>query len=186
MIPAILTHYYNLRKQAKDAGIAVESFAVMPDIPEKVKAQLDRIQELKEKISEGHNYVFIGKVGLFAPVKQGCGGGLLMREKDGKMYAAGGTTGYRWIEAESIHDKLEQIVDISYFTNLADEAIEAINQYGDFDDFVDISGCSNGGLPWQHEPTCGEHSYDNCLDCPHWRIQLDMNNFEEMFCCDKM
>ena len=176
----------NLRKQAKDAGIAVESFAVMPDIPEKVKAQLDRIQELKEKISEGHNYVFIGKVGLFAPVKQGCGGGLLMREKDGKMYAAGGTTGYRWIEAESIHDKLEQIVDISYFTNLADEAIEAINQYGDFDDFVDISGCSNGGLPWQHEPTCGEHSYDNCLDCPHWRIQLDMNKFEEMFCCDKM
>ena len=145
-----------------------------------------RLAALKEEIGKGHNYVFIGKVGLFAPVIDGKGGGLLMREKDGKYYAAGGTTGYRWLEAETIHDHLAECVDMSYFTNLSDEAIETINQYGDFQDFVDISGCSNSGLPWVHEPNCGEHSYENCLDCPHWRIKLDSTNFEEMFCCDKM
>ena len=76
-------------------------------------------------------------------------------------------------------------MDISYFTEMSDAAIEAIEQYGNFRDFVDISGCSNAGLPWEHRPTCGEQSYENCLDCPHWRIKLDSENFEEMFCCDK-
>lgn len=145
-----------------------------------------RMKELTELIANGHNYVFIGKVGLFAPVKSGIGGGLLMREKDGKMYAAGGTIGYRWIEAETVHDHLEDVVDMSFFINLDDAAIDAINQYGDFYDFIDLSGCSNAGLPWQHTPVCGETSYENCLDCPHWRIRLDQENYEEMFQCDKI
>ena len=144
------------------------------------------LEVLKEMIAEGHNYVFIGKVGLFAPVLKGKGGGLLMREKDGKYYAVGGSTGYRWLEAETIHDHMEDCVDVSYYTALCDEAIETINKYGVFSDFVDISGCSGGGLPWDHKPMCGEQSYDNCLDCPHWRIKLDSENYEEMFCCDKM
>jgi len=160
---------------------------------EDLEKALAEIEDLKKDLAEvddmiikGHNYVFVGKVGLFAPVIKGKGGGVLLREKDGKYYAVSGTTGYRWLEAETIHDHLEDVVDISYFTALSDAAIEAINQYGDFDDFVDISGCSNSGLPWDHEPNCGEHSYENCLDCPHWRIQLDCENFEEMFCCDKL
>ena len=153
---------------------------------EKTEALKQEAQNLKEQIAKGHDYVFIGKVGLFAPVIDGKGGGLLMREKDGKYYAVGGTTGYRWLEAETLHDHLEEVVDLKYFTELCDEAIDTINQYGVFEDFVDISECSSCGLPWMHEPTCGEHSYDNCLDCPHWRIQLDGVNFEEMFCCDKM
>ena len=166
-----------VRKQKKDR----------PDIPEEAyKDAYEMLRQLKEDIAEGHNYVFIGKVGLFAPVKPGCGGGLLMREKDGKMYAAGGTSGYRWLEAETIHDHLEDVVDLGYFTELSDAAVDAINQSGEFSDFVDISGCSNAGLPWEHRPTCGEESYDNCLDCPHWRIRLDSENFEEMFQCDKM
>ena len=49
-------------------------------------------QKLNPLIAEGHNYRFIGKVGQFCPIKDGCGGGLLMREKDGKYYAATGTT----------------------------------------------------------------------------------------------
>jgi hypothetical protein len=144
-----------------------------------------QMKELEEEIAKGHNYVFIGKVGLFAPVKEGCGGGLLMREKDGKMYAASGSTGYRWIEAESIHDHLEDIVDISYFNAKVDAIIDEMSKYCDFSDFIDISGCSTKGLPWEHEPVCGEHTYENCLDCPHWRIQLDKENYEEMFACDK-
>ena len=156
---------------------------------EQAKAELEDLpkdlEAVKELIAEGHNYVFIGKVGLFAPVINGKGGGLLMREKDGKYYAVGGTSGYRWLEAETIHDHLEDMVDISYFTELSTAAIAAIEEYGDFNSFVDISGCSDCGLPWEHRPTCGEASYENCLDCPHWRIRLDRENYEEMFCCDK-
>ena len=145
-----------------------------------------RMEELKSLIEKGHNYVFIGKVGLFAPVISGKGGGLLMREKDGKFYAAGGTTGYRWLEAETIHDHLEDVVDLGYFMDLCDQAVATINLYGDYYDFVDISQCSDRGLPWDHRPQCGEDSYENCLDCPHWRIKLDSQNYEEMFCCDKL
>ena len=164
-----------------------ELFEILPgDIADKVEASFERIPKLKEAVAKGHDYVFIGKVGLFVPVKPGMGGGLLMREKDGKMYAARGTTGYRWTEAESImHDQLSEVVDISYFTEMSTDAIDAIEKYGDFMDFIDVSGCSNCGLPWQHEPTCGEHSYENCLDCPHLRIRLDQENYEEMFCCDR-
>ena len=158
-----------------------------PDISSIEYADLEmRLEQLRDEIARGHNYVFIGKVGLFAPVINGKGGGLLMREKDGKYYAVGGTTGYRWLEAETVHDHLEDVVDIGYFTEQSTEAIAAIEQYGDFNDFVDISGCSNCGLPWDHQPVCGESSYDNCLDCPHWRIKLDAHNYEEMFCCDKL
>ena len=139
---------------------------------------------LKEMIAKGHDYVFIGKVGLFAPVIPGKGGGLLVREKDGKYYAVGGTSGYRWLEAETLYDHLQDVVDMRYFTNLSDEAVETINQYGDFWDFVDESGCSNGGLPWEHRPNCGEYTFENCLDCPHWRINLDAEKFEEYFGCD--
>ena len=157
---------------------------------EKAKAEADDLcrdlEVIQEEIDKGHNYVFIGKVGLFSPVITGKGGGLLMREKDGKYYAVGGTSGYRWLEAETLHDHLEEVVDIGYFTNMSTEAIAAIEQYGDFNDFIDVSGCSNAGLPWEHKPMCGEQSYENCLDCPHWRINIDSQNFEETFCCDKL
>lgn len=187
----------SIRKIAKEYGTDSEKlldyyemdelYEILPgDIADLVHDKCYRFAELKEIITKGHNYVFIGKVGLFAPVKEGVGGGLLMREKDGKMYAAAGTTGYRWIEAETVHDRLEDVVDISYYIEMDDAAIAAINEYGDFYDFIDISGCSNAGLPWMHEPMCGEHSYENCLDCPHWRIRLDQENYEEMYQCDKL
>ena len=60
---------------------------------------------LNEEIAQGHNYRFIGKVGQFCPIKPGCGGGLLMREKDGKYYAATGSKGLqvvrnpRWFQS---------------------------------------------------------------------------------------
>ena len=146
----------------------------------------EKIAELKEEIAKGHDYVFIGKVGLFAPVRPGHGGGLLMREKDGKYYSVGGTSGYRWLEAETIHDRLESVVDMRYFQELDDAAIEAIGEYGDFSDFVSGSPCSTGGLPWSHTPKCGEGTYENCLDCPHWRLNLMAPEIGETFQCDKM
>lgn len=80
-----------------------------------------------------HDYVFVGKVGRFTPVKPGCGGAILYREKDGKYYAATGTKGYRWLESETLKtDNWESIVDESYYISLLDEAVKTISQYGDF------------------------------------------------------
>lgn len=187
----------SLNKIKKEHGVDIpalreyfeieELYEVLPaDTADKVAATFRRIDELKEEIAKGHDYVFIGKVGLFAPVKSGFGGGLLMREKDGKYYAVGGTSGYRWLEAETTHDRLESIVDMRYFQELDDAAIAAINEYGDFEDFVSDSPCSTGGLPWSHRPMCGEETYENCLDCPHWRLNLQAPDIGETFQCDKL
>ena len=95
---------------------------------------LDMNEDLPE---DEHNYVFIGKVGQFCPIKPGCGGGVLYREKDGKYYAATGTKGYRWLESEMVFqmNKLDDI-DESHFIAMADAAVDTIKQYGDYDWFV--------------------------------------------------
>ena len=102
--------------------------------------------DMNENLPEDeHNYRFVGRVGRFCPIKPGCGGGLLMREKDGKYYAATGSgygTGkarvvYRWLESEMVND-LNKIDDIdrSYYDRLVDGAIDTISEYGDFEMFV--------------------------------------------------
>lgn len=117
---------------------------------------------LAEVIHGGHDYHFVGRVGEFCPVKPGKGGGVLVREKDGKYYAASGTTGYRWLEAETLMKNSgsnvtvidsetgkqkdvagmqlisgnENIIDRSYYDALVDAAVESISKYGDFEWFV--------------------------------------------------
>lgn len=99
--------------------------------------------DMNEKLPENeHDYRFIGKVGSFCPIKEGCGGGLLLREakdKDGniKYASATGAKGYRWLEASMVKtlDKVKDI-DQSYYIAMVDKAIEAINEYGDFEMFV--------------------------------------------------
>ena len=94
-------------------------------------------EELDARIAEGHNYRFIGRVGSFCPIKPGCNGGLLYREQNGKYYAATGTTGYRWLEAEMVQTlEKENDVDLAYHDKLVNEAIDTIAQYGDFEWFV--------------------------------------------------
>lgn len=94
--------------------------------------------DMNEDLPEGeHNYRFIGRNGLFCPVVAGARGGELFREKDGKYYAVGGTKGYRWLEAEMVRDLgMEEDIDESYFVSLADQAVEDISKYGDFEWFV--------------------------------------------------
>ena len=100
-------------------------------------AECKRVEELSEEIAKGHNYIFVGKVGQFCPIKPGCGGGLLYREKDGKYYAAGGTKGYRWLESEIVKTlNKEADIDKEYYNHLVDEAVESISQYGDFEWFA--------------------------------------------------
>lgn len=98
----------------------------------------DLYLDLNENLSEDeHNYKFIGKVGEFVPVKPGKGGGILYRVKDGKNYAATGTKGYRWIESEIVKNmNWQEIIDHSYFDKLANDAMDHIKEFGDFEWFV--------------------------------------------------
>ncbi len=94
--------------------------------------------DVNEDLGEDeHNYRFIGKVGRFCPIKPGCGGGLLMREKDGKYYAATGSKGYRWLESEMVKELGKQDdIDRSYYDKLVDDAVSDISKLGDFEWFV--------------------------------------------------
>ena len=83
--------------------------------------------DMNEDLPENeHDYVFIGKVGRFCPIKSGCGGGVLCREaidpKTGeKKYAsATGAKGYRWLESETVKIlEKENDIDRSYYNRLA-------------------------------------------------------------------
>lgn len=99
--------------------------------------ELAREKELTEKIALGHNYVFVGRIGNFVPVLEGAGGGYLMRELNEKYYNVTGTTGWRWMEAETalVLGK-DNMIDISYHRHLMDDAIAEISKYGDFEQFV--------------------------------------------------
>ena len=89
---------------------------------------LDMNEDLGE---DEHNYIFVGKIGRFCPIKPGCGGGILYREKDGKYYAATGTKGYRWLESEMVEQLgLYEDIDEKHFIEMADTAKDTINKYG--------------------------------------------------------
>lgn len=79
---------------------------------------------------------FIGRTGRFVPVKEGVGGGVLYRVKDGKSYAVTGTKGYFWLEADMARGLGEGAVDMAYFERLVDEAIKTIDYFGEFNRFV--------------------------------------------------
>jgi hypothetical protein len=92
-----------------------------------------------------HDYRFVGKVGSFCPVKDGVGGGILLREgedKDGNQKTGKNAGVYRWMEAEMVEKLgLQEDIDLSYYNHLCDDAIDTISQYGDFERFCsgDIS-----------------------------------------------
>ena len=93
-------------------------------------------EALMDIINTGHEYHFVGKVGNFCPILPGKGGGLLVREKDGKYYSATGSKGYRWLESELVRGSNEEYIDKSYYNALVDAAVDTISQYGDFEWFV--------------------------------------------------
>lgn len=87
-----------------------------------------------------NNRKFVGKVGQFCPVI--FGGADLVRSQilKGvlKYNAVTGTKGYKWLESETVRltDGID-IIDISYYDKLADEAVATINKFGNFNDFID-------------------------------------------------
>jgi energy-coupling factor transporter ATP-binding protein EcfA2 len=84
-------------------------------------------------LSTGHMQ-HVGRTGRFVPVLEN--GGVLYRVKDDKLYAVTGTKGYLWVEAEVAKTMKNLKIDMSYFENLASEAVEAIDMYGPFTHFV--------------------------------------------------
>lgn len=93
-------------------------------------------EDLNKKIDEGHDYQFIGKVGNFCPIEPGCGGGVLVAERNGKYNAATGTKGYRWLESEMIRGVSEDVIDKSYYKALVDNAVDTLIAYGDVEWFL--------------------------------------------------
>lgn len=113
---------------------------------------------------EEHNYVFVGKTGLFTPVKTG--GGDLVVERDGKYNAVSGTKGYKWLESETVMELgREDDVDISYYDRFAEEAKADIEKYYPFEKFIDDKS------PWSLP--CGEDKYDHCMQCPNFDISQE-------------
>lgn len=117
----------------------------------------DTVNDLNEKIAKGHDYIFVGKVGLFCPMVDGAGGGLLMRKTDTGYSAVTGTKNYRWMESEMVEslDKKDQI-NYDYYNELVADAIETISKFGDFEWFVnddasDIPPWDSPDSPWSSE-----------------------------------
>lgn len=122
---------------------------------EPMEAECARIEELTTEIEKGHDYVFIGRVGQFCPIKPGCGGGLLCRESvdkktgEKKYDAAVGTKGYRWLESEMVKELgKEDCIDRRYYDALVDAAATDISKYGDFEWFVSEDPYVSDTPPW--------------------------------------
>lgn len=153
-----------------------------------------------------HNYQFVGRTGLFCPIRPGHGGGVLLRdtgndipepvkeEKEserafekryqkwldtghGKYASATGASGYRWMEAEVVRNThCEKYIDISYYEKLAEDAVNTISEFGDFEWFTNSDGYSpvehgsgksiyifSDGVP------CGDNKFETCYDCPEFK-----------------
>lgn len=147
-----------------------------------------------------HNYHFVGKVGLFCPIKPGCGGGILLREnkdKEGnvKYDSATGADGYRWLEAEMVKELgKEDDIDLSYYEDMVDAAINGrgtgknrkpgISDFGDFERFVSDDPAPDvapwfkadgaDDIPWTM--ACGKDTCYNCLNLTRDGCKSGYNN----------
>lgn len=119
--------------------------------------------DMNEELGDDHDYHFVGRVGLFCPIKDGYGGGVLLRKKEDKYHAVTGTKGYRWMEAEMVKAlSKEKYIDIDYYKDLTTNAINNISKFGDFEWFV-----SEDDLPPWVVP-CGNIQILNCWNCSNY------------------
>lgn len=111
---------------------------IFSDMCETKTVQTAMYLDMNERLEEDqHIYKFVGKAGLFCPIKPGAGGGILLRENGEKYSAVTGTKGYRWMESEMVQELgKEDDIDKRYYISLVDDALAAIGQYGDAEWFV--------------------------------------------------
>ena len=105
-------------------------------------------------MEDGSDMHFVGRVGRFTPVKHG---GTLYRVDNDKNYAVTGTKGYHWLESDVVESLgKEDDIDISYYENMAHDAMGSIIAFGNYADFVDVS------KPYVYEmPESGEVPFIN-------------------------
>jgi len=180
-----------LKKRYKKLVQEEARIDISEDDRAKIKAELEDIPKdqeiLEEEIAKGHNYVFVGKAGSFVPIKPGLGGGLLVRLRaNGGYDSVGGSKGFRWVESESLEHipDAKQMIDMNYFKDLIDTAIDTIEAFGDFQMFVagedNILTPEDRVLDINIDPwllPCGTESYENCSDCPNF------SNENYGYCC---
>jgi len=149
-----------------DSALYLDMNEFLPDVSELEKEYDKKLKELNKndndilredldqlsnQIAKGHNYQFVGRVSSFCPVKDGCGGGLLYRCKDGKYYSVAGSSieleeehngkivkikkTYRWLEAD-VANNLNTPIARDYYDYLVVEARKAISVHGDVDEFI--------------------------------------------------
>jgi len=99
--------------------------------------QVNDMAETRQ-VSKGHMVLdlpggrhFVGRTGRFVPVESG--GGKLLRVHDGKDYAVTGTSGYEWVEFDTLGDK---DINLSYFEKLVENGKNTIGKFGSFEEFV--------------------------------------------------
>lgn len=124
---------------------------------------LKRRETLLEEIAKGHHYIFIGRVGAFCPIESGYGGGWLVRSTNkGTFDSVTGSKGYRWLEVDTVKRlALEDNIDKRYYDGLVSDAIETINNFGDFEWFANPE--NEDAPPWQfaNEPWHDENDIFN-------------------------
>lgn len=76
---------------------------------------------------------FIGRTGLFVPVIEGHGGGILYRVVDGKAHAVPDTKGYLWKEAAQA--KMDDI-DMSFYDKKITSAMNQIAKFGTYEELM--------------------------------------------------
>lgn len=90
------------------------------------------------------NFIFVGKVGSFFPVKEGCGGGQLLRKKEAEdgtisWSAVSDTKGRRWKEASVIESlELYDQIDMEYYNQKVRDAYEHISEFCDPEVFCEL------------------------------------------------
>lgn len=103
----------------------------------KEKIEFDDLTESRS-VKKGTMYIeseegemsFIGRVGVFCPMKTS--GGTLYRVQGEKKYAVTGTKGYKWLPAEAVKTLgKEDDIDLSYFEAAVEEALKKIADFGD-------------------------------------------------------
>lgn len=130
--------YLDMNEDLPDVSDAEKTLKKLlkEDPPETGVSKEETIKDLKEFIDQGHNYIFVGRVGQFCPILKGCGGGELVSIRGESYYSVAGTKGYRFLESEMVKTLgKEKDIDESYFLKLATDAIDHISEYGDWDWF---------------------------------------------------
>lgn len=116
-----------IRKVKMIDGTKVDYMSPKAHLTDEERAEIqEKVDILTESISHGHNYQFVGRVGLFTPVVKG-GGDLLRKTDTGYAFAAG-TKGYRWLDASIAKDSNNIEIDISYYRKLVDDAVDTIRE----------------------------------------------------------